>query len=63
LPFRHSYELDLNGRSLRANRGGAVRQLERLVGVGDAWSFISAADRAFAEGSSSWAVEYDENAA
>jgi hypothetical protein len=61
VPFVHSYELDLAGRSIRARRGTAVRHLEKRVGLGDAWSFINAADRAFSEGSSSWAVEYDES--
>jgi hypothetical protein len=57
------YELDLAGRFMRVGRGTAVRDLEKLVGVGDAWSFINAADRAFSEGSSSWAVEYNESGA
>lgn len=39
-------------------RGTAVRRLERVVGTGDAWSFIEAADRAWDEGKRSWAVEY-----
>jgi signal recognition particle GTPase len=42
----------------RIRRGAAVRRLERVVGTGDAWSFIEAADRAWDEGNRSWAVEY-----
>jgi hypothetical protein len=57
--FIRSYELEFDGRSLRASRSRAVRHLQSLVGIGDAWSFIVAADRTFDEGSSSWAVEYE----
>jgi hypothetical protein len=61
LPLVRSYELDLAEKSMRVRRGTALRHLEKSVGIGDAWSFINAADRAFSEGSSSWAVEYDES--
>jgi hypothetical protein len=54
------YEVDLDGLRIRSRRGSAVRHLEDAVGVGDAWSFIEAGDRAFSDGSRSWAVEYEE---
>lgn len=44
----------LNG----VRRGAAVKRLERVVGTGDAWSFIEAADHAWDVGERSWAVEY-----
>jgi hypothetical protein len=64
------YELELSGskegshptRRVMLRRGTAVRQLERIIGVGDAWSFINEADRQWAAGNRSWAVEFDETA-
>jgi hypothetical protein len=39
-----------------------VRLLGPLVGVGDAWSLRDAADRAWAEGNTGWAVEFEDHA-
>lgn len=39
-----------------------VRMLTPLVGVGDAWSLRDAADRAWAEGKTGWAAEFEEHA-
>jgi hypothetical protein len=65
-PFR-TYELEFAPDAtspaierLTARRGAAVKRLERALGVGDAWSFIDAADRAWNEGSTTWAVEFEE---
>ena len=63
LGFIRSYELELDGHQLRASRSRAMRHLQSLVGAADAWSFIVAADRAFDEGSASWAVEYEQKTA
>jgi hypothetical protein len=41
-------------------RSAAVKRLEREVGVGDAWSFIHAADDAWNLEPADWAVEFDE---
>jgi hypothetical protein len=37
-----------------------VKRLEREVGIGDAWSFIHAADDAWNREPADWAVEFDE---
>ena len=34
--------------------------LEPLIGVGDAWSFVHAADREWKKGNRDWAVEFEE---
>jgi hypothetical protein len=67
LPLSRKYELELStseggpqpAERVIARRGAAVRQLERIIGVGDAWSFINEADRQWAAGNRSWAVEFD----
>lgn len=66
-PLLRKYELQFSSSTegsvsehLVLRRGSAVRRLERDVGVGDAWSFIDEADRKWSEGSSGWAVEYEE---
>ena len=41
-------------------RSAAVKRLERVLGVGDAWSFIHAADDAWNLEPSDWAVEFEE---
>ena len=41
------------------SRRRAMRQLVDLVGIGDAWSFIHAADSAWESGDTGWAVQYD----
>jgi hypothetical protein len=66
LPLVCAYELEFAANEIaspteRANlrRGAAVRRLERDVGTGDAWSFITAADRAWDAKRATWAVEYE----
>jgi hypothetical protein len=67
LPFVRTYEIEfaasptdaVHERLRRARRGSAVKRLERDVGTGDAWSFVSAADVAWESGDRSWAVEYE----
>jgi hypothetical protein len=65
LPLVRAYELEISreGQAVdraRVRRGDAVRRLEQLVGVGDAWSFVSEADRVWADGDREvWAVEYE----
>ncbi len=39
-------------------RGRAHEKLTELVGLGDAWAFLDAADRDFDTGRTGWAVEY-----
>jgi hypothetical protein len=58
-PWQRRYEIEARETVLLA-RGRAVRYLERLVGVGDAWAFLGAADVASASGQTGWAVEYDD---
>jgi hypothetical protein len=41
-------------------RSAAVKRLEREVGIGDAWSFIHAADDAWNLEPADWAVEFEE---
>lgn len=60
------YELELAPTKIRAaterltvRRGEGVRRLEQIIGVGDAWSFLDAADHAWESGSKAWAVEYE----
>lgn len=65
LPFARKYELELERRGEAANRaivrrGAAVRRLETIVGVGDAWSFLDEADRQWKAGNRGWAVELEE---
>ena len=70
LPLVRTYEIELVGAGgesahterVIARRGGAVRRLEKIIGVGDAWSFINEADRQWAAGNRGWAVEFDEAA-
>lgn len=45
---------------LTMGRGGIVRRLEPILGVGDAWSFVTAADEAWGRGDIGWAVEFEE---
>jgi len=63
LPLVRRYELHIqpNGEPVQRvvlRRGSAVRRLERLLGIGDAWAFIRAADAHWAAGESA-AVEYE----
>ena len=66
LPFLRTYDLEFapgpgapaTQRLEGVRRGSAVRHLETVLGTGDAWSFVEAADRAWDEGNRSWAVEY-----
>lgn len=70
LPLVRRYELELPGppgdlrvtERVIARRGAAVRRLEKIVGIGDAWSFINEADRQWSAGNPGWAVEFDETA-
>jgi hypothetical protein len=41
-------------------RSAAVNRLERELGIGDAWSFIHAADDAWNLEPADWAVEFEE---
>jgi len=65
MPIGRKYEIEY--RPLGAAGGGwtratraAVKVLEPLVGVGDAWSFTKAADDAWQRGDHGWAVEFEE---
>ena len=58
LPWVRTYEIELGATTTAVRRGTAVRRLERALGIGDAWAFIHAADRAWDVGDRSWAVEY-----
>jgi hypothetical protein len=66
LPFLRTYELQFAAsateqprESVKLHRGAALRRLERDIGTGDAWSFITAADQAWRAGDQAWAVEYE----
>jgi hypothetical protein len=67
LPFVRAYEIEFassrtapaHEHLTRARRGTAVKRLQRDIGTGDAWSFLSAADLAWDNGDRSWAVEYE----
>jgi hypothetical protein len=66
VPFLRTYELQFaasaterSGESIKLRRGAALRRLERDIGTGDAWSFISAADQAWRAGDQAWAVAYE----
>jgi hypothetical protein len=60
-----SYETELTP---RASASPPVRRitrapnalLEPVLGVGDAWSFVSEADRQWEAGNRGWAVEFEE---
>ena len=60
IPLLRLYEVHDSGRtgttgeSSVSCRGSAVRRLEKIVGVGDAWALINAADRALARGEDRW---------
>jgi hypothetical protein len=56
-PWQRRYEIETR-EAVGLRRGRAVRYLERLVGVGDAWAFLNAADVARESGQTGWAVEY-----
>jgi hypothetical protein len=60
LPLFRRYELDISDQRVQARGARLVRRLEEAVGIGDAWAFINAADRAYEDGSTWWAVEYEE---
>ena len=59
-PFTRLYELRLEGeakasaRPLVLRRGLTVRRLDGIVGVGDAWTLIRAADDAFTKKGGGW---------
>ncbi len=60
LPIIRLYELrleeagHLSGSPLILRRGMAVRRLEALVGVGDAWTLLRAADKALGQPGEGW---------
>jgi hypothetical protein len=64
VPFARAYVLEISeegqaAERARVRRVGAVRRLEKLVGVGDAWAFVNEADRVWAHGDrAAWAVEH-----
>lgn len=66
LARRYELELQLKTEpesewSLRTmGRGDVVRVLEPILGVGDAWSFVNAADEAWRRSEAGWAVEFHE---
>ena len=67
LPVGRVYEVETDPQgpsrpSRRRVTRTPVRILEPLLGTGDAWSFVDAADRAWAEGKTGWAVEFEEHA-
>jgi hypothetical protein len=39
-----------------------VGLLQPVLGIGDAWSFVDAADDAWQRGERGWAVEFEESA-
>lgn len=58
------YEVQIDGRGdridARLRRREAHRALERVLGVGDAWAFITQADKdRDAAARDAWAVEYN----
>lgn len=66
-PLGRTYEVQVQpqGRTQAEHRRvtrAPLRLLEPLLGTADAWSFIDEADRAWTEGKSGWAVEFEESA-
>jgi hypothetical protein len=61
-PWQRHYEIEARETVVLLRRGRAVRYLESLVGVGDAWAFVGAADAARESGQTGWAVEYEADA-
>jgi hypothetical protein len=65
LPMLRRYELEISsGRETTRDRrvlrrGRAHKRLTALVGTGDAWAFLAAADRACNQGRGGWAVDYE----
>jgi hypothetical protein len=64
-PFSRLYEIELapHGWPETAQRQTTRTPkavLERMLGVGDAWSFVQEADRQWAAGNRGWAVEFEE---
>ena len=64
-PFR-KYELELppleepgSVEHLVTSRGIAIRRLEPYFDIREAYTFVAAADREWAEGNHGWAVEFD----
>jgi hypothetical protein len=57
--WQRHYEVEAQ-ETVVLRRGRAVRYLEKLVGLGDAWAFVNAADAARESGQTGWAVEYDQ---
>jgi hypothetical protein len=59
-PFSKLYEIRLDGVArapdvpLVLRRGLTVRCLENVIGVGDAWTLVRAADKAFADKQMGW---------
>ncbi len=68
IPLVRMYELEIRRQGgdpnkieqLVVRRGLAVRRLEGMLGIGDAWSFIHEADRQWGTGNRAWAVEFEE---
>jgi hypothetical protein len=65
VPFSKLYEIEIaphgwpeTARSHLTRGPSSV--LLPLLGVGDAWSFINAADRQWTAGNRGWAVEFEE---
>jgi hypothetical protein len=60
LPLVRLYEIQngttdgASGQNLMLRRGSAVRRLERLDGIGEAWTLIDKADRAFINQRGRW---------
>lgn len=42
------------------SRGRAAQTLLPMVGIGDAWAFVHAADSVWSSGDTGWAVEFEE---
>jgi hypothetical protein len=59
--YEVQYEPRLDGREgWRRTTRAPVGVLQPLLGTGDAWSFVKAADAAWDKGERGWAVEFEE---
>ena len=65
LPIGRLYEVELQPagepeRHSRRTTRSPVSLIEPILGVGDAWSFVTEADRQWDAGYRGWAVEFEE---
>jgi hypothetical protein len=64
-PFGRVYEVEYTPKADPTHGWHRVTRspnsdLEPILGVGDAWSFVNEADRVWSDGERGWAVEFDE---